>query len=661
VTQGGQAVRPRPVPDDEASAPADDPPPPPDRFRTGLWGPLAGLLLAACGAAATSVVVQLLVDGLIVPRPSYVATALTALSAFVGAGLVAVVVLWEPRRLTAVAGVVLPAAISSAAQAFQLGGSRFYLFGTGGDQVFRLQYLGRFAASPALADGTFAALPSFYPPAWFWVGGRLAAWSGIPAWAVYKPYSVATMAVAAAVAFVLWSRVVRSAAALSLATLTAVVGLLVGAYEPYGWLVAVAVPPLGIIAWRLLSAEVGASGRRWWAPSVGLGLFVGLTAVTYTLFLGAFLLVLGIAAAAVVAGAGARDVETWVGRVRVVLVRLVPVALMGVTVAAPVWSPFLLAALTAPTAGNAAARYLPEAGATFGAPMFEASVLGALCLVGLVWTVLRLRSRATAQGLAVVVVACYAYYCLSTLALALGTTLLSFKLDFVLPLTLACAGVLAVPDLAELADRRLPGSRGRDVRLGAAVLGVLACVHLVQTPSATIAPLVEPAFTAYDDRGVSASDGTMVPRLEEPGTWNAELIAAIDVRTGRPPHDVVVLTSYGPLMDFRPYRGFQAGRQEYANPLALYPARNAEIERWSRSPDAAALPHALDSGPFRPPDVFVLTRTDAGLATTLAENVFPLAEGTREKDVVFAPQLFDAPGFHRADVGPFTVITRIRS
>ena len=55
----------------------------------------------------------------------------------------------------------------SAAQAFQLAGSRFYLFGMGGDQAFRMQYLGRFAASPALADGTFADLPSFYPPAWF--------------------------------------------------------------------------------------------------------------------------------------------------------------------------------------------------------------------------------------------------------------------------------------------------------------------------------------------------------------------------------------------------------------------------------------------------------------------------------------------------------------
>jgi galactan 5-O-arabinofuranosyltransferase len=70
------------------------------------------------------------------------------------------------------------------------------------------------------------------------------------------------------------------------------------------------------------------------------------------------------------------------------------------------------------------------------------------------------------------------------------------------------------------------------------------------------------------------------------------------------------------------------------------------------------LARALETGPFRAPDVFVFTRTDAGLATTLWEYAFPFADGTRQREVVFPSQLFDGPAYQRADVGPFSVITR---
>ncbi|MDD7966362.1 arabinofuranosyltransferase [Actinomycetospora lemnae] len=609
------------------------------------------VVVAVLGAGLTSLVVQLAVGRLTIPRPSFVPTALTAISVLLTAGLLALVHARASPRLVAAAGVVLPAAITTAALSSLLAGTRFYLFGTDGDQAFRMQYLGRFAASAALADGNYADLPSFYPPAWFWLGGRLADLTGLPAWVVYKPYSIATMAVAASLAVVLWRRVVDGRTALVLGTTTAVVGLLVGAYEPYGWIVAACIPPLVVLGWRLFT-EHGAPRPERVAAVVLLGVVGGVAAITYTLFAGFFFLALGLAAvaAAAVGGGGWRAA-------RVVGGRLVLVVALTVVLALPVWAPFLVAALGDGTAGNGSALYLPEVGAIVGTPMFEASVVGVLCLVGAVWIAVRARHRAEAAGLAMVAVAAYVYAALSLLALAVGTTLLSFKLEFVLTLALACAGVLALGEAVGVAGRRLGARGGRDLRRGVAVLAVLACVHLVQTPSEDVAPLLEGAFTARDDQGVSAVDPA--PRPDDPGSLHPKLAAAIGALTGRPPQDLVVLTDHWPIMVFAPYRGYQTVKQEYANPLAHYPQRDAEITRWAGAPDAGALRRMLDEGPFRAPDVLVLRREDRGLVVTLAENVFPLSAGSRYRDVVFAPRLFDAPGFRRADVGPFTVIARV--
>lgn len=649
--------------DDPRPEPAPDAPGPtgPSRATAATLLRLGGsVVVAVLGAGATSLVVQLAVGRLTIPRPSFVPTALTAVSVLLAAGLLALLHARAAPRLVAVAGVVLPAAITTAALSFLLAGTRFYLFGTDGDQAFRMQYLGRFAASAALADGNYADLPSFYPPAWFWVGGRLAALADLPAWVVYKPYSIATMAVAASLAVVLWRRVVDARTALVLGTTTSVVGLLVGAYEPYGWIVAACVPPLVVAGWRLFTAdEHGAPRPERVAGIVLLGVAGGVAAITYTLFAGFLVLALGLAAVAAVAAvaSGGGGWRAAVARARVVGGRLALVVLLTIVLALPVWAPFLVAALRDGTAGNGSALYLPEVGAVVGTPMFEASVVGVVCLVGTVWVAVRARRRADAAGLAVVAVTAYVYATLSLLALAVGTTLLSFKLEFVVVLALACAGVLALAEAVGASGRRLGTRTGRDLRCGVAVLAVLACVHLVQTPSEDVAPLVENAFTAHDDQGVSAAEPA--PRPDEPGTWHPQLVAAIGGMTGRPPQDLVVLTAHWPIMVFAPFRGFQTVKQEYANPLAHYPRRDAEIAGWASAPDAAALLRRMDDGPSRAPDVLVLRREDRGLVVTLAENVFPLSEGSRYRDVVFAPRLFDAPSFRRADVGPFTVIARV--
>ncbi|MBI3666065.1 MAG: tRNA (N(6)-L-threonylcarbamoyladenosine(37)-C(2))-methylthiotransferase MtaB, partial [Acidobacteria bacterium] len=104
--------------------------------------------------------------------------------------------------------------------AMPLGATKLYLFGISVDQQFRTEYLTRLADSPALHDMTYQGLPPYYPPGWFWIGGRLAALTGTPAWEMYKPWSILSITAAIAVAFVLWKAMIRFETALVVTSAT---------------------------------------------------------------------------------------------------------------------------------------------------------------------------------------------------------------------------------------------------------------------------------------------------------------------------------------------------------------------------------------------------------------------------------------------------------
>lgn len=56
---------------------------------------------------------------------------------------------------------------------------------------------------------TYVGLPPFYPPGWFWIGGRAAALTGTTAWEMFKPWAITSITIAVAVALVLWWRLIR--------------------------------------------------------------------------------------------------------------------------------------------------------------------------------------------------------------------------------------------------------------------------------------------------------------------------------------------------------------------------------------------------------------------------------------------------------------------
>ena len=163
-----------------------------------------------------------------------------------------------------------------------LGATKLYLFGISVDQQFRTEYVTRFTDSAALHDMTYVGLPPFYPPGWFWIGGRIAALTGTPGWEMFKPWAITSITIAVAVALVLWWRMIRFEYALMVTTATAAVTLAYSSPEPYSAMITVLLPPVLILTWSGLRGGTRSGG---WAAVIGAGIFLGFAATFYNLLL----------------------------------------------------------------------------------------------------------------------------------------------------------------------------------------------------------------------------------------------------------------------------------------------------------------------------------------------------------------------------------------
>lgn len=611
-------------------------------------------------AFAFSLVLQWLIGRLHVARPTYAPN--VAISVVVSALVVVALVMvvrsvgrgrW-PLGFTAIGHVVL-AALPTATLSFMLLGTRLYLGGISSDNQFRIEYLTRFASSPRLADFTYRGVAPFYPAAWFWLGGRFAALTGQPAWAILKPWAIGTLAVVSVVVFVLWSLVVRRGIAMLLSLVTVAICLLDGATEPYSWVIIATIPPVAVLAWRMLREMATLSHPRGWSVAGVVGVALGVYGICYTLYLAYFaLLLVVLSVTAIVAGRRADappPVAVVLGRLglRALLVTGIAVLIMLL-----VWLPYLRAVLAGQSGPNAAAHFLPSNSASVPTPMLSASVLGVVCLVGTVWIVLRARRDPLAQALGAVVAVGYLWFFLSFLAIALGTTLLAFRLLPMFDLALSCAGLLGGLDLLRWLRRNHLVRRGFELRSLGAIAGFLVVLFLVQSAPGVAQP-DQHAFTDYYPTGTNAAGDTDRSNHDY---WIPQLNAAIRQLTGKPPQDLVLLTDEQVLSVTSPYWRFQALTKHYADPLGEFDARNAEIEQWAKASGPAQLLSELDSSRFGSPSVFVFDVTPSGWTVTPNRDVFPQDPNVQAFTVTFPPSLFATPAFSVRAVGPFVVVTR---
>ncbi|MEH6820212.1 MAG: arabinofuranosyltransferase [Dietzia psychralcaliphila] len=671
---------------------------------------LAGLVVAALVGASTLTAI----DALSLPDPSWLPE---ALGATVAAGLVVVtgwLLLRRGRRGAGghggrvagpgtgpgtgerglwILGTAGPAFLASSHLGLLLNGTPHYLFGLGGDQLNRVAYVTRFADSPALNDPFYADAAPFYPPQWFWVGGRLAALAGVEGWEFYKPYAIVTMAIAGAIAFVAWRWLVPTRLAVLFGLVTAVVGGHTNAYEPYSWILICLLPQV-VVATFLLCARAAArsrgagAGRPTWPLVVTIGVYLGWAALGYTLIAGFAALLVALVVV----------VHTWRyraerGLVAALLVRLVAAAGISALLASVFWHRFLLAVLGgAETEPSVANDFAPEIGSHWPLPMFEVSAAGLLCLIGVVWLVVTVwpggagrladrgaaslsaridsveddhdhndgdddeeatlsrpgwplpspaRALVLAQALGLMTLTVFGWYALSGLRAVTGSTLLPFRMIPVITLALALAGVVGSLALARWAVATSPARSSGRVAAVAVVVAALAAIQMMQH--------------------VSLEDSDFAAAAREAPAPPTEVLAAIDEMTpGREPSDLVVLTSVPTVYAYRPFFTFQAPTQAYATPAGRYTERTDEIRRWATTTSPGDLADAVSSGPFRGPDVMVLEREGSrNWVLPVMVNRMPLARNNSREKIRFHPELFADPElFDVREVGSRVVIVR---
>ncbi|MFT4125583.1 MAG: galactan 5-O-arabinofuranosyltransferase [Gordonia sp. (in: high G+C Gram-positive bacteria)] len=641
----------------------------PAAVRAGLE--LIGATVAAAVIAVAGITV---IDAVQWPafNSSNVTRALTTVGQVVAVALLVAGALayryGRSRLLTTALSVLGSAGLVTVTLGMPLGATRLYLFGLSVDQQFRTEYLTRMTSSPRLADMTYVDLGPYYPAGWFWAGGRFAAAQGLPGWEAYKPWAIATIAVAAAAGMLLWNRMVGADRGIAAGLAVTVPTLMLASPEPYAAvLVLIGVPMLVPMLYGLRGRSRLADGpaplrSTSWAALGASGVFIGLCAMFYTLYAGLFagiavlmalvLVVFGVRQSGNTAVATDEVRAARRGIVVAVAVRLAVMGVIAALCALIVWAPYLAARLGNHAAsGGTAEHYLPERGALLPFPMFHLSMVGAITMIGLIWVLLRWRQRTIALAFGVTVVGIYLFALASMARTALGSTLLSFRLDPILVGVLAAAGVFGVVELARWAVDRFG-----DVRFVLGALATAAAIVVAQGVPGYLATEITTAYTDTDGYGERADQ-----RPAGAESFYPELHRLIGEQTHRATTDTVVLTADYGFLSIYPYWGFQGLTSHYANPLAEFDKRAAAIESWATAITPDELVAALRQSPWRTPDVFLFRYSADGYALRLAQDVYPNDPNVKRYTVTFDPRVFADPRFRVTEKGPFVLVVRVAS
>ncbi|TVU83365.1 hypothetical protein FQN05_07755 [Corynebacterium aurimucosum] len=554
---------------------------------------------------------------------------------------------WRTWLTTAVC-YISPALLTLTSIGLPLSASRLWLDGVQVDQVFRTQFLTRATEASSYADMNYEGLPTFYPLGWFWMGGRLANLLNMPGWEVYQPWSLISLAVSGCILVPLWQRLSGSLpVAAAIALTTTAVTLAIGAEEPYSAVIAMGVPAVAVLCSHAFHSSS-------WFSTAGIAVYLGISACFYTLYTGAVALTI----VSLIALVTCMAERTWTP-----LIHLATIAAGSLAIAAIAWAPYLRAVLhaTAPLESTAQ-HYLPEEGTQIPAPFLSLSVIGILSLIGLIYLVLRI-DEPDIRSMGTAIVGTYLWILASMVMTLAGSTLLGFRLELIVAVLFATAGILALADvrlmgLPTLYPARFTETTSRRITLVFAIIMGLGGIYYAQQIPATNVTALDHAYTDTDGYGERAD------RYTSDSSANYAKIREFIDSQGYDATDTVVLTDEKLFMAYNPYYGFNAFTSNYANPLGEFSTRNLQIEEWAsksweQTPEEFA--QSLESAPWRGPDVLIfrgdMEEPGDGYKTHLAEDIYPNQPNVRYRAVFFNPEVFEK-GWEVEQIGPFVVAAR---
>lgn len=540
-----------------------------------------------------------------------------------------------------------PAALVITTLGIPLSATRLYLDGINVDQGFRTQFLTWMGYTSHLSDMNYIDMPSYYPGAWFWIGGRLANLLGIPGWEVFQPWALISLATAGSILVPVWQRICGSLTVASgIALVTTSITIVMSADEPYAAIITMGVPAATVMMRRALT------GSLW--PLIGLTLYIGVSAAMYTLFTAVVALSVCVMAAlfAVVFDHSIKP-----------LLRLLIIGTGSALIASTVWAPYLTAILSGqPHSGATAMHYLPPTGAQVPMPMLQFNLVGLLCLLGLAYLIVRIADP-DVRSMLIAQIVFYGWIVTSMIVSLSGKTLLGFRLDAIITIQLATAGMLALAELRLVEIPRFypavtrPATATTVTRVMVAILAIAGLSYAQQIPN-RISHAIEMAYTDTDGYG---------ERGDKNAPDSATYYATIDKTLkdwGYEPGETVVLTDEQNFMSYYPYRGFQAFTSHYANPLGEFDKRNDAVEHLASTSWTAPknFNRSIDDLPWRAPDVFIFRgqtndTSSTGWKYDLAEDIYPNNPNVRFRGIYFNPQAFQ--GWRTQQVGPFVVASKL--
>ncbi|WP_175482765.1 arabinofuranosyltransferase [Actinokineospora iranica] len=606
----------------------------PSRWRTALTGPSVIAILTWVVATPLLLLVERSNDS----DPFSVRGAFVPFAA--GGALFAVVTaaacLKRAGERIAAVGAGLFAAWVAFALQVALNGTPFGFSGLVGDMGRMAAAANRYSVNPKPSDAFIETITSEYPPLYPWLVGRASNLLDIPAWQLLSAAEVLVTSFAVLAAFLMWRRLVPTAAALAVSG----VGLLVFGDPRKAFSV---ITLFVFVPWLIAAFTNPARGKLHWLPA---GLLGGLIMLTYN---GWFPFgVLGILAILVSAWRRSDNRKAYA-------LHVVGVGVVALIVATPYLAPYALAVLTqgGQGLGDLYMSYeIPEN----GFPFLQPTLLGALELTGLAGLIWYRTRTSWAWPMLYLVLGSSLFWVLMGIRFVLTqhTTLIHY-IPRLTGITLAAAGVLTLAQAAPALLRRVNLTAPPRVGVAATAVAVLWAgvtywdewrpLPTLGT-SESAADRADYSTMAHLEPLPDCSYPQFAPQAGRQGCLPAEEIKDRVQRVRGTEDRPVTLSTDERLFAFLPWRGYMGTDRTSASSLSYWDDRHEEIVRLSNTKDPQELARASGNTKFGPIDVFVLHRRDDQTWIAL--------------DRAFTPAQFASPEWVVSDdlSRPYVVVTR---
>jgi len=501
-----------------------------------------------------------------------------------------------------------------------------------GDQRFYTYFVTKFAAYPGYVDGVYRDLPTFYPPLYYYVLGRLAALLQVEPFHIMKSGLLATTFVLPYAGAWLWRRLVDDKIAIAAAFALLFYQLW---FKPAEWLTLVLFLP-----WWLYWVEDVTQRQpvkrwaqlRWWL--IG-GLVGGLIFQTYYywFFIGGVSLVISLAARQL------RLVQTdgWRIDLRNAAGMLTSAALFS----SIYWGPYLYSMYATGGWEPLQNRWLSEGKIPLPLPFVDDSLEGVFLLGGLLYLVLSASHNRVSRSLLSLVMAVYVWAALGYVGMLTDHPLLTFRaypvIDYLLTLA-AIMGLLRLWHTVDWAQFLRPSTLAFQ-RLAPALLMVLL-LFLGQ----------ESTRRLREDENVQKALAAQVPQAQ---------LAALDTLTDQQYQDKDFLLgdAYVDLMAFRPFYSFLPWTATFSHPAGRLHDRARFLEQLATTQDPALFATAFMHNRYSRLDYVLLEPSADNWLLAFTDIDFP--NRTFKRSLQFDGQLLAEPYFQRRDEAGLTLFTPI--